>query len=292
MELDRLSPYLRVALDNEIAPGWIIKERVLFDYELLYIKEGVAQITVMDRIYDAKPGDIFLFKPKQRHSIFYKGDIPVRQPHIHFDLLYQSDSPEVKVSFKPLHEITSEECVWFREDLCSAPPFDLPNHIRLQKPLIFETMLLDLIQQYQSGLPYSQTYAKGAFIQLWIHLLREHQWSQTKHLHSHWEQLNKVKNYLNHHINEEITVDQLAEMANLSPYYFIHLFKNAFGISPVRYHQMAKIQKARELIQFTRLPLTEIGERVGFRSIHSFSRAFKQVEGVPPSFYRSRLYSK
>lgn len=288
MDLNGLSPYIRVALDNKLNPGWLIKERVLFDYELLYIKEGEARITVMDEVYDGKPGDIFLFKPKQRHSILSRGTVPMRQPHIHFDLYYQPDSPDVKVSFKPLNEIASHEMSWFREDLCSAPPFELPTYIRLQNPLAFEKMLFDLVHDFNLALPYNQISAKGAFIQLWIHLLREHQWNQNRHLHSHWQQLTTVKNYLNHRLDTDISVEQLAAMANLSTYYFIHLFKHAFGISPIRYHQLARIEKAKRLIQFTDIPLTEIGERVGFGSIHAFSRAFKKWEGVPPSFYRSK----
>ncbi|PYI55584.1 AraC family transcriptional regulator [Paenibacillus flagellatus] len=288
MDPNGLSPYIRVALDNELIPGWLIKERVLFDYELLYIKEGAARITVMDEVYHGKPGDIFLFKPKQRHSILNRGAVPVRQPHIHFDLYYQPDSPDVKVSFKPLNEIAPHEMSWFREDLCSAPPFELPTYIRLHNPLAFEKMLLDLIHDYNLGLPYGQLYAKGAFIRLWTHLLREHQWNQNSHLHSHWLQLTKVKHYLNHRLDADLSVEQLAEMANLSSYYFIHLFKQAFGVSPIRYHLMARIEKAKEWIQFTDIPLTEIGERVGFGSIHAFSRAFKKIEGVPPSFYRSK----
>lgn len=288
MDLDSLSPYIRVALDNALIPGWYIKERVLFDYELLYIKEGEALITIMGVVYEGQAGDIFLFKPKQPHSIHNCGNISLRQPHIHFDLYEQPDSPEVKVSFKPLNEIEPHEHSWFRADLCSTPPFDLPNRFRLANSVVFEKMLLDLIQDYNRGLPYSRVMAKGAFIQLWVHLLREHQWNGNPHLHSHRKKLEMVKHYMNHHLDKELTVAHLAEMANLSSYYFIHLFKHTFGISPIRYHQFARIKKARELIQFSDIPITEIGELLGFGSIHAFSRAFKRFDGVPPSFYRSK----
>lgn len=288
MDLNALSPYIRVALDNVIVPTWKVKERDLFDYELLYIKEGEAIITVLDQVYNGQPGDIFLFKPRQRHSIAVKGSIPLRQPHIHFDLFYRPDSPEVKVSFKPIEEMSPQEHAWFREDDCSVPPFDLPNHFRLRNPLVFEKLLLDLIREFNMGLPFSQASVKGLFIQLWIFLLREHHWKQNSHIHSNWEQLTKVKQFLNHHFNEEVNVDKLAEMANLSNNHFIRLFKKAFGSSPIKYHQMVRIEKAKEMIQFTSIPLTEIAEEVGFQSIHAFSRAFKQLEGVPPSFYRSQ----
>lgn len=287
MELDRLSPYVRVALDHYLAPGWNIRERALFDYELLYVKEGKLRVTLAEGECDGVPGDLFLFKPGQRHAIAVTSEVPVRQPHVHFDLTYLPDSPDVKVSFKPIEEMTPTELAMIREDVCSAPPFELPTRFRLRNPLVFENMLLDLIREFRGGLPYARAAAKGAFIRLWVHLLREHAWSLNPHLHSNWERLTKVKQMIDHRPEQNVTLAALADAAGLSPYYFLRAFSQTFGLSPVKYVQTVRIGKAREMIQFTSLPLTEIAERVGFRSIHAFSRAFKRIDGVAPSFYRS-----
>lgn len=288
MDLDRLSPYIRVALDHYLAPGWVIRERVLFDYELLYVKEGRLKVKLADSEYEGTPGDLFLFKPGQRHELTVIGSDPVRQPHVHFDLMYKPDSPDVKVSFKPIEEMTPHEVSLIRDDVCSTPPFDLPTRFRLRNPLVFDSMLLDLIRDYRLSLPYAQTAAKGAFLRLWVYLLREHAWNKNAQLHSNWERLTKVKQFIDHRPEQDVTVEMLAEMAGLSPFYFLRTFTQAFGHSPVKYHQTVRIGKAREMIQFTSLPLTEIAERVGFHSIHAFSRAFKRIDGVAPSFYRGK----
>jgi AraC-like DNA-binding protein len=288
MDLDRLSPYIRIALDHVLAPGWVIRERALFDYELLYVKEGRLRVKLADCEYEGAPGDLFLFKPGQRHELTVLGSAPVRQPHIHFDLLFQPDSPDVKVSFKPPEEMTPQEIAMIREDLCSAPPFDLPTRFRLRNPAAFEGMLLDLIRDYRLGMPFAQTAAKGAFLRLWVYLLREHAWNTNAQLHSNWERLTKVKHFIDHRPERDVTVELLADMAGLSPYYFLRSFSQAFGMSPIKYHLTVRIGKAREMIQFTSLPLTVIAERVGFRGIHSFSRAFKRIDGVAPSFYRGK----
>ncbi|MEF3305826.1 AraC family transcriptional regulator [Paenibacillus sp. GYB003] len=288
MDLDRLSPYVRVALDHYLAPGWKIRERALFDYELLYVKEGTLRVTLEEGDCEGVPGDLFLFKPGQRHAITVTSDVPVRQPHVHFDLIYLPDSPDVKVSFKPIEEMTPAELAMIREDVCSAPPFELPTRLSLRNPSVFESMLLDLIRDFRIGLPYAGAAAKGAFIRLWIHLLREHAWSVNPHLHSNWERLTKVKQTIDHTPEQDVSLAALADMAGLSPFYFLRAFSQAFGMPPVKYAQTVRIGKAREMIQFTSLPLTEIAERVGFRSIHAFSRAFKRIDGVPPSFYRGK----
>lgn len=288
MDLDRLSPYIRVALDYDLAPNWVIRERALFDYELLYVKEGRLKVKLADCEYEGTPGDLFLFRPGQPHELSVIGPGPVRQPHLHFDLIYAPDSPDVKVSFKPLDEMTPRELAMIRPDLISTPPFDLPTRLRLRNPAVFDGMLLDLIRDFRLGLPYAQTAAKGAFLRLWVYLLREHARNRNVGLHANWERLTQVKQFIDHRPEQDMTVPMLAEMAGLSPYHFLRAFSQAFGLSPIKYVQTVRIGKARELIQFTSHALTEIAEMVGFRSIHAFSRAFKRIDGVAPSFYRGK----
>jgi len=66
------------------------------------------------------------------------------------------------------------------------------------------------------------------------------------------------------------------------------VFKKAFAMTPIYYHRVMRVEKAKELIQFTDTTLTKIIESMGFSSINAFSRTFKMVEGVPPTFYRRK----
>jgi len=288
LNLNQLTPYIRVAGDSILEPGWRLKERVIFDYELLYVKNGRALVSIEGNEFLAEAGDIVLFKPSQRHSFIVAEDMPLSQPHIHFDLYYRPDSEEVKVSFKSFEELTEQEKGWLREDELSTPPFDFPNHIRLRNPLAFEKILFDIIKEYEIRMPFFETNVKGVFIQLLVYLIREQYWKSRPHVYTNLEDLIRIQNYLNHNTDREVHLDELAKYSNISKYYLIRLFKNAFGMSPIHYHQLVRVKAAKEMIQFTRIPLTEIAERLGFQSIHSFSRAFKNIEGCSPSFYRKR----
>jgi AraC-like DNA-binding protein len=288
MDLNTLSPYVRIAWDSYIYPPVNITERVIFDYEVMYVKEGEIKVTVEDREYYGQPGDIFLFKPMETHSIFLLNNKPLHQPHLHFDLYYQPDSSIVKVSYSPLRAIADQEKHLFRKDVLRDMQTPLPNHFRLNKPLVIEKLIYDIIFEFDRKFPFYETAAKGLFIELWIQLLRENHWQNNTHLVSNWEQLDRVKNYLSHHTDQEITLDELAALANLSKYYLCRLFKNAFGLTPIQYHVAIRLEKAKQMIQFTNLPLSRIAENLGFHSIHAFSRAFHKVEGVAPSFYRKK----
>jgi AraC-like DNA-binding protein len=283
-----LSPYIREAWDNIIEPPQNVAERVIFDYELIYVKDGEIEVNVEGKLYYGLPGDIFFFRPMETHSITLLHGKPLHQNHIHFDFYYQPDSPNVKVSMKPLKAMTEQEKLFFREDVLKDMPVPIPNHIRLNNPLVIEKLILEIIHEFHLKFPYYKTTIKGIFIQLWIQLLREYHWQTQPQLQSNWEQLDRVKNYISHNIDQEITLDELSVMANLSKYYLCRLFKNAYGMTPIQYHVLIRLEKAKQMIQFTNLPISHIAEKVGFQSIHAFSRTFRKIEGVSPSFYRKK----
>ncbi|WHX47923.1 AraC family transcriptional regulator [Paenibacillus woosongensis] len=292
MNFQQLSPYIRLAMDSHIPFPWYLEERVLFDYELLYVKEGRIQVTVENDVFIGESGDLFLFRPKQRHSIRKLGTELVRQPHLHFDLFYKEDSPDVKVSFKKLEDMTADEMKWFRNDDLEQIIPQIPSHIRLRNTLVIERIIFEIIKEFQMTLPFYEMNIKGLFLQLLNALLRENYWNCNPHLVTNMGEMEQLRMYLNHNIDRKVTLDELSKISGISKYYMISLFKQSFGKSPIQYHLLLRIEKAKEMIQFTNDPLTLIAESVGFPDIHSFSKAFKKIDGVNPSFYRKKKIYK
>ncbi len=286
MDINQISPYIRIATDSVIFSPWRLHERVIFDFELLYIKEGNIHVDIEGKSFYGNPGDVFLFKPKQRHSIDILGDSCFHQPHIHFDLFYQPDSPEVKVSFKSLEALTSLEMKMFRESMPQNSEIDLPNQMRLSNTKLFEEMLFEIIKEYEMKMPFHEIIVKGMFVKLWTYLMRENYWHNNPVVSENMAELIGVKDYLYYNADREVDLDELSSEFNFSKYHLIRLFKKAFTVSPIHYHRLIRVEKAKKMIQFTNMSFTAISELLGFSSINSFSRAFRKVEGVPPSFYR------
>ncbi|WP_458786466.1 helix-turn-helix domain-containing protein [Vallitalea sediminicola] len=67
-----------------------------------------------------------------------------------------------------------------------------------------------------------------------------------------------------------------------------HYSPETYGMTPIHFHQFIRIERAKEMIKLTDYSLTEIADIFGFSSIHSFSRTFKKIDGVTPSYYRRR----
>lgn len=286
MNLHNLSPYIRFASDSFIPSPWMLNERVIFDYEILYVKEGKVEVKIEDNLYIGIPGDIFLFRPKKRHSIKTISEQNFRQPHIHFDMIYQEDSPSIKVSFKPLDQIKGLELQQFREDIIDHSSLNIAEHIRPQNPLIIEKMMFDIIKDFEMKMPYYEINMKGLFIQLLVHLIREIYWAQNPRLYSNMDDLYKIQSFLKHNVSRKVHLNELSQMFNISKFHLIRLFKKAFGMGPIQYHQLTRLEKAKEKIKFTDIPISALAEEFGFENIQSFSRAFKKWEGVPPTFYR------
>jgi AraC-like DNA-binding protein len=86
----------------------------------------------------------------------------------------------------------------------------------------------------------------------------------------------------------ELDVATLARVAHATPAHFARSFKRAFGETPHKYLQRRRIERAKELLRGTDLTVTEISLEVGFHSLGSFSTAFRELVGEPPSEYGRR----
>ena len=115
--INNLSPFIRVATESH-ETSLKIKPRCILDYELLSLEDGELDIVYDGEKYRAKKGDILLFCPGVVHSIYLaEGFESVSQPHIHFDLFYESNSKDVYVCFKSREELTKRDVELMRKDI-------------------------------------------------------------------------------------------------------------------------------------------------------------------------------
>lgn len=85
---------------------------------------------------------------------------------------------------------------------------------------------------------------------------------------------------------DNIDISHIAEMCNMSEAYFRRIFLKSFGISPVKYINNLKINRAKELIASGLCSISEAAAESGFHDDSYFSRKFKQITGISPSEYR------
>src|SRR5215218_3239048 len=85
-----------------------------------------------------------------------------------------------------------------------------------------------------------------------------------------------------------LDVPALARIAHVSEAHFIRSFRSTFGETPHRYLQRRRVERAAFLLRESALSVTEISLDVGFNSLGTFSRTFRDILGESPSGYRAR----
>jgi AraC family transcriptional regulator len=100
------------------------------------------------------------------------------------------------------------------------------------------------------------------------------------------DQLRRAIDYIHDHIGAGLDLSSISQAAGLSAFHFARLFKAATGNSPFQFVTRTRMKRAKELLRKTRLPISEIGERVGYHKPSNFSTRFRAVVGCPPDAYR------
>lgn len=288
-----LCPYIRLAWYDVMQPGTDIPLRRIFDYELMYIKGGRAEIFIAqadgkkDQTYIGTAGDLFFFRPHQQHSIKILDNTPLVQPHIHFDLEYEENREVVPVSLIDEPSMTPGQLTFFRRDISSSFFEHFPSHLRPRTPVLFERLFFDIIYAYDNSGIFNQIHLQALFLQLWHHILSEITFSMQPSATRHKENdMQKVKMYIEHNLNRKLSLDELSEIAHYNKCYLLCVFKEAFHMTPSQYHTARRIEKAKEMMMYTNLSLQQIADELGFSTPQDFSRFFRRCTGEAPSTFR------
>ena len=98
--------------------------------------------------------------------------------------------------------------------------------------------------------------------------------------------------YIYSHINERITINELAEYTELSSSYLSRLFKQNLGVSVSDYIREKKIEKATNLLKYSEISVIEIANYLAFSSQSHFIQTFEKYIGLTPKKYRDIQYHK
>ncbi len=237
------------------------------DYSKFYfICDGEGWIKIGDQEYYPVPGQLILMPEGVKQSYTSINNNPFTKYWCHFS---------VRVGDIPLSDILELPHIWNVADT---------NTIR--------TLFEELTFQANSDAVYAKLLAKSKLMELLSHFLMNIDLADI--VLKNWESTDKLLNvltYIHDNIEQEITIQQLAQVAFMHPNYFIRLFKRQMGVPPIQYITHKKIEKAKELLLSTPYSVTDIAHLVGFKDLFYFSKQFKKISGMPPTDFRKQLHS-
>jgi len=103
------------------------------------------------------------------------------------------------------------------------------------------------------------------------------------------DRLHRVRDYVEAHLDDDLSLTVLADIACLSPYHFSRSFKEAAGVGPQRYVIQRRLERAKTLLRRTREPLARIAQEAGFADQSHLNSIFRREMGVTPGRFRAAL---
>ena len=98
--------------------------------------------------------------------------------------------------------------------------------------------------------------------------------------------------YIAGHLHDDMTLQAISDHAFVSPSHLDRLFRRTFGLSPMRFVILLRVEKAKRLLRNFQYSVSEAGFASGFGNLRSFQRLFKKWIGCTPSEYRRRFIGR
>jgi AraC-like DNA-binding protein len=98
--------------------------------------------------------------------------------------------------------------------------------------------------------------------------------------------------FIEEHLDRQLSLNEIAQYINVSPWHLCRLFKTATGTSVTQYLLVMRMERAKDLLENTCLRVKEIMNQVGIRDESHFARTFKKLFSMTPSQYRAGHWSQ
>lgn len=257
-------------------------------WEFLCVDKGEVNVFAGKKLHILKRGEIIFHKPNEFHNVKSNGLIA---PNL-VVMSFACNSPVMTFFEEKILKVGEPERLLLAQIIQEAKQIfegrlDNPYQeelIRSENPrfageqlirLYLEQLLIQLIRRYMiSATPpstASSTLTKSV----------KQKADGTLFL--------QIQEYMEKHIHESLTIENICKNNSVGRSQLQKLFRSKSGYGAIEFFSRMKIDLAKQMIREDQYNFTQIADRLGFSSIHYFSRQFKQITGMTPSEYASSI---
>lgn len=146
--------------------------------------------------------------------------------------------------------------------------------------------LLDIGRQFPGEIEYINSVFKHYYYNLTL------QRAERPKTSAHSVKLSEVCTYIHQKLYSRLTVTEIANFFNVSSRRIHQIFNDTLHVSPKQYISDLKIEKAKQILEKTSMPIIDIADALGYYSAYHFSSTFQRKTGCSPSAYRKKLFSE
>lgn len=280
--LSSFNPMVHFANKLDASPGQTWGPRTISDFQLLYVLSGNGTIQLGNETIHLHTGECVFYGMESPHMLIASELDPFSFMSIHFEWNTQKTVPT-----HPVHGI--KDCTL--ADLQQpAPTFLLnvepyreivfPNHI-IAPPI--DHLFSQIVREYRFEEPGYVFTLKGLLIQLLSAIIRHvaegtYSTGERRKIAPALEAIRKQPEI-------QWSLRELAEVCGYHPTYFSNIFKETMGFTPKQFIIQERIRKAKQLL-LEEKTIEEVALKLGYTSIHYFSRNFKASTGLTPTEYK------
>ncbi|WP_248928796.1 AraC family transcriptional regulator [Paenibacillus hamazuiensis] len=231
--------------------------------KLYYICGGEGWIRIGDTTYEPKPGQLFFIPAGTQHSFSAVSDNTFTKYWCHFTS---------NVVFEPLFKY-----------------YRLPYFIGAAGENEVERAFAKLTGGLCEDAPSVTLRVKAAIFEIVSYYInRSVSPEMKKAAPPSIRKLNALIQYIDSRLNEDIKIEDLAEVIHYHHNYVIKYFKSLLGMTPMQFIYNRRLEKAKNLLTHTDIALSEVAVTTGFSDLCHFSKSFKKHLGVTPKQFRDR----
>lgn len=279
---DNLYP---VNLFHNVCPSGEIGRTALYmhwhdHFEIIYMTSGEASFHIDQKRYDASPGDLLIVPGGGLHV----GYASTREQVEYWSLVFNR-SLLVSPVQDPVHDHYLKP---YLEGHLQFPVKLEGHHADVER---IHQLMRSIIDEYERKEPAYELVIKSKVHLIFTLLSRIHGPAQREEsAQQTYRRMDRIKEallYIQNHYDQKMTLTEAAQMVNLTPYHFCHVFKAATGRTFVEYVNRYRMDIAHQLLQ-EGMTVTEAAQKVGCGNLNYFTKLFKKIKGFTPSEAKKR----
>jgi AraC-like DNA-binding protein len=246
--------------------------------ELVIVRHGRGRHLIGNSRYPLEAGDVFVVRPGDVHGYENMEGLDL------INIIFNPD--EFLAPNRDLHHIPGFHVLFHLEPLYrQAHSFSSRLRIGADAMRQLNDLVEPMEREYVRGSPGFECIIHAYFTLIAALLARIYTDQQSASAQE-LLRISRVQSYLQSHYDEQIDLDQLAEMASMSKNTLLRAFHRCYATSPMKYLNQLRLSQACRLLAEARLSVTEIAHAVGFNDHSHFTRAFRQTFDKSPTDYR------